>query len=155
MKRGDFLLFSDYPNLLALDLYLFPEYAGHAVELVSQSPKEELLKYRALVAVSGDGLLQEIVNGLFARTDLPSLPNIGVLPAGSGNAVSFSVQYLGFSRDCVYVTLQTPFYSFKSLSKAPLRASMKEPGSVHRQTTRLRTLPRITSHKYWNVEHLK
>uniref|UniRef100_A0A0X3Q020 Sphingosine kinase 1 n=2 Tax=Schistocephalus solidus TaxID=70667 RepID=A0A0X3Q020_SCHSO len=67
------------------------QYAGHAVELVSQSPKEELLKYRALVAVSGDGLLQEIVNGLFARTDLPSLPNIGVLPAGSGNAVSASV----------------------------------------------------------------
>ncbi|KAL7058883.1 hypothetical protein AAHC03_013191 [Spirometra sp. Aus1] len=67
------------------------QHTGHAVELVSQLPKEELLKYRTLVAVSGDGLVQEIANGLFARSDLPSLPNIAVLPAGSGNAVAASV----------------------------------------------------------------
>ncbi|VDN15131.1 unnamed protein product [Dibothriocephalus latus] len=67
------------------------EHTGHTRELVTQLSKEELLKYKALVTVSGDGLVQEIVNGLFSRTDLPYLPNIGVLPAGSGNAVSASV----------------------------------------------------------------
>ena len=44
-----------------------------------------------LVIVSGDGLIYEAINGLMARQDGPAailaLP-IGVIPAGSGNALA-------------------------------------------------------------------
>ncbi len=54
---------------------------------------EALRRYEALVYVSGDGLLHEIINGLYARRDVPDFPTIGVIPTGSGNAIASALCY--------------------------------------------------------------
>ncbi|CAL8073673.1 unnamed protein product [Calicophoron daubneyi] len=73
------------------------KYAGHAEQWVATCQYTDLLKYRALIAVSGDGLIYEIINGLAARNELESHPPIrlpiGTLPAGGGNAIAGSVCY--------------------------------------------------------------
>lgn len=37
----------------------------HIIEL----PKDELLEYRGIITISGDGLTHEIINGLLTRPD--------------------------------------------------------------------------------------
>ncbi|KAG8748700.1 sphinganine kinase lcb4 [Ceratobasidium sp. 414] len=65
------------------------ERAGHAVELAESFP----LGYDALLTVSGDGLIFEVMNGFRKRSDaaqafaLPICP----IPAGSGNALSINL----------------------------------------------------------------
>ena len=41
----------------------------HVHALIRHMEKEELIKYYAVVTVSGDGLAHEIVNGFYARPD--------------------------------------------------------------------------------------
>ena len=51
----------------------------------------DIMRYDCLVAVSGDGIISEMLNGFFYRPDWKTaiqLP-IGVVPAGSGNALSY------------------------------------------------------------------
>ncbi|KAI9479403.1 hypothetical protein LPJ78_004253 [Coemansia sp. RSA 989] len=60
---------------------------GSAVEFVKT---QDLTQYTAIVAVSGDGLLHEILNGLLSRPDwskLRSMP-LGVIPTGTGNGLA-------------------------------------------------------------------
>ncbi len=58
---------------------------GHATALVRDMPNFD---YDVVVAAGGDGTLNEIVNGLIARFDSPSLmPPVAVIPCGSGNAL--------------------------------------------------------------------
>jgi diacylglycerol kinase family enzyme len=47
------------------------------------------------ITVSGDGLLNEMLNGLMARQDWVDAVKIplGIIPAGSGNAVSTAMGY--------------------------------------------------------------
>jgi diacylglycerol kinase family enzyme len=71
---------------------------GHAVELAAQAVDDEL---DVVVALGGDGTVNEVVNGLLSRGPRPDLPALAVVPGGSANVFSRS---LGLSRDPVEAT---------------------------------------------------
>eukprot|EP00644_Phytophthora_capsici_P002960 jgi/Phyca11/102731/e_gw1.7.782.1 len=64
--------------------------AGHATELLAEVP---LNKFDCIVAVGGDGLLSEMLQGLMNRKDWQqaSLQPLGIIPGGSGNGLSASL----------------------------------------------------------------
>jgi sphingosine kinase len=66
------------------------EYGGHAEEIASQISLDD---YDAVVTVSGDGTVHELING-FAQHREPMkafrMP-IAPIPAGSGNAASLNL----------------------------------------------------------------
>ena len=66
-------------------------HAGHAKELAQSI---DYTKYTAIISVSGDGLVNEIVNGLMARADaadaVSALP-IAPAPGGTGNGLHKSI----------------------------------------------------------------
>ncbi|KAJ2611774.1 Sphingosine kinase 1 [Coemansia sp. RSA 1365] len=66
---------------------------NYAHELVKT---EDLSKYSAIVAVSGDGLLHEILNGLLLRPDWAKYRNVplGIIPTGSGNGLAKSLDII-------------------------------------------------------------
>ncbi|KAJ2656924.1 hypothetical protein IW148_005411 [Coemansia sp. RSA 1199] len=70
------------------------ESQGYAGDFVKT---EDLSQYTSIVSVSGDGLLHEVLNGLLARPDWPSLRNItlGVVPTGTGNGLAKTL-------DCIW-----------------------------------------------------
>ena len=70
----------------------------HATEVGAEL---EVSEYDAAVVVSGDGLLSEIYNGLRsnARPSARLLP-LGVIPAGSGNALAKSVSHAANEACC-------------------------------------------------------
>ena len=64
------------------------ERAGHASDIVSQELKPG--DYDGIVTVSGDGLIHEVVNGLYRRKDqlqMMSSMAIGFIPGGSANGL--------------------------------------------------------------------
>ncbi|MEQ2306103.1 hypothetical protein AMECASPLE_004599 [Ameca splendens] len=65
---------------------------NHARELVREA---DLSQWDALVIMSGDGLLHEVINGLLERPDWEDAicTPLGILPGGSGNALAASVHY--------------------------------------------------------------
>ncbi|XP_077475905.1 sphingosine kinase 1 isoform X1 [Stigmatopora argus] len=68
------------------------EHENHARELVK---KADLSQWDALVIMSGDGLLFEVINGLMDRDDWQEAIQtpLGILPGGSGNALAASVHH--------------------------------------------------------------
>ncbi|XP_076027162.1 sphingosine kinase 1-like [Genypterus blacodes] len=68
------------------------ERQNHARELVREA---DLSEWDALVIMSGDGLLFEVINGLLERSDWEEavLTPLGILPGGSGNALAASVHH--------------------------------------------------------------
>lgn len=64
--------------------------AAHATELLMDVP---LNQYDCIVAVGGDGLLSEILQGLMSRKDwqVAILQPLGIIPGGSGNGLSASL----------------------------------------------------------------
>ncbi|GBB99210.1 hypothetical protein RclHR1_03450005 [Rhizophagus clarus] len=63
------------------------EYSNHAKEIIKDL---DLKAYDAIVTVSGDGIIHEVVNGLLSRDDALEIDiPIGVIPSGSGNGLSF------------------------------------------------------------------
>jgi diacylglycerol kinase (ATP) len=68
------------------------EYPGHATELARLAVAEG---YKTIVALGGDGTINEVVNGLCM--DLGNDPNpadvvkLGIIPAGSGNDFAYAV----------------------------------------------------------------
>ncbi|KAG9350403.1 hypothetical protein JZ751_026763 [Albula glossodonta] len=70
---------------------------NHARELVREA---DLSQWDALVIMSGDGLLFEVVNGLMEREDWESAIQtpLGILPGGSGNALAASIHYYSGSQ---------------------------------------------------------
>ncbi|KAG4045184.1 hypothetical protein PC123_g19403 [Phytophthora cactorum] len=64
--------------------------AAHATEILADVP---LNKYDCIVAVGGDGLLSEMLQGLMDRKDWQQaiLQPLGVIPGGSGNGLSASL----------------------------------------------------------------
>ncbi|KAI3360024.1 hypothetical protein L3Q82_014360 [Scortum barcoo] len=68
------------------------EHQNHARELVK---KADLSQCDALVIMSGDGLLFEVINGLMEREDWQEAIQtpLGILPGGSGNALAASVHH--------------------------------------------------------------
>ncbi|XP_010872794.1 sphingosine kinase 1 [Esox lucius] len=68
------------------------EHQNHARDLVRET---DLSQWDALVILSGDGLLFEVVNGLLEREDWEEAIQtpLGILPGGSGNALAASVHH--------------------------------------------------------------
>ncbi|KAL1006047.1 hypothetical protein UPYG_G00067200 [Umbra pygmaea] len=68
------------------------ERPNHARELVREA---DLSQWDALVIISGDGLLFEVVNGLMEREDWERAIQtpLGILPGGSGNAMAASIHH--------------------------------------------------------------
>ncbi|KAK3839794.1 MAG: ATP-NAD kinase-like domain-containing protein [Linnemannia gamsii] len=68
----------------------YTEYGKHAIEIAN---KLDLNKVDSLVVVSGDGVLHEVINGLLSRPDWDQArkTSIGIIPAGSGNAIGTSI----------------------------------------------------------------
>lgn len=82
------------------------EYQGHAVEIAKEL---DIDAYDAIVTVSGDGVIHEVINGFCQRPDarmaLKKVP-LGVIPGGTGNALSICMlgEKLGF--DAVHTARQ-------------------------------------------------
>uniref|UniRef100_A0A3B4ZAM1 sphingosine kinase n=1 Tax=Stegastes partitus TaxID=144197 RepID=A0A3B4ZAM1_9TELE len=68
------------------------ERQNHAREMVKEA---DLSQWDALVIMSGDGLLYEVINGLLERSDWEEAIRtpLGILPGGSGNALAASVHH--------------------------------------------------------------
>lgn len=67
------------------------ERAGHAYDIVSEMRYGE---YNGIITVSGDGLIHEVVNGIYRRNDwiqIMSKTTLGFIPGGSANALVKSV----------------------------------------------------------------
>ncbi|XP_061446934.1 sphingosine kinase 2 isoform X2 [Rhineura floridana] len=68
------------------------ERQNHARELVQNI---NLAEWDGIVAISGDGLLYEVINGLMERPDWEEaikMP-LGILPCGSGNALAAAINF--------------------------------------------------------------
>jgi sphingosine kinase len=54
---------------------------------------EELIKYKAIMVIGGDGLLYETVNSIMTRQDWQQVIDIpvGVVPTGSGNGLAYTM----------------------------------------------------------------
>lgn len=69
-----------------LENIVFTEYAGHATELAKQYAK---MGFDAVVAVGGDGTVNEVATGLIGTSTA-----LGIIPTGSGNGLA---RHLGIS----------------------------------------------------------
>lgn len=73
-------------NLAKKHTIKFTEYAGHAVELAQQFSRD---KYDVIVAVGGDGTLNEVVNGMIHTS---SNAVLGHIPMGTANDFSKTIE---------------------------------------------------------------
>jgi diacylglycerol kinase family enzyme len=71
---------------------------GHAIELGAQAVEDE---YELVVALGGDGTVNEVVNGLMSHGPRPHLPAFAAVPGGSTNVFT---RALGYSPDPVEAT---------------------------------------------------
>ncbi|SHN32493.1 diacylglycerol/lipid kinase family protein [Cryptosporangium aurantiacum] len=71
---------------------------GHAIELGTRAAREH---YDVVVALGGDGTVNEVVNGLLVDGPRDDLPALGVVPGGSANVF---IRALGAPRDPVDAT---------------------------------------------------
>ncbi|KAI8093821.1 ATP-NAD kinase-like domain-containing protein [Halteromyces radiatus] len=66
----------------------YTEYQGHAITIAKEL---DITAYDAVVTVSGDGVIHEVINGFLQRSDarqaIRQCP-LGVIPGGTGNALS-------------------------------------------------------------------
>ncbi|KAG1928650.1 sphingosine kinase 1 [Pimephales promelas] len=78
---------ADIPHTLVIT-----ERPNHARDLARNA---DLTQWDALVILSGDGLLFEVVNGLMERQDWEKAIQtpLGILPGGSGNALAASIHH--------------------------------------------------------------
>ncbi|XP_051572474.1 sphingosine kinase 1-like [Myxocyprinus asiaticus] len=78
---------ADIPHTLVIT-----ERQNHARDIVRSA---DLTQWSAVVILSGDGLLFEVVNGLMDREDWEKAIQtpVGILPGGSGNALAASVHH--------------------------------------------------------------
>lgn len=73
---------------------------GHARELATEAAADEV---DVVVAVGGDGTVNEVVNGMLVNGPSPRLPMLAVVPGGSTNVFS---RALGRSQDPVEATAE-------------------------------------------------
>lgn len=67
---------------------IMTERAGHAYDMVKDDLR--IGDYNGIVTVSGDGLIHEVVNGLYRRNDwlqFMSTLSLGFIPGGSANGL--------------------------------------------------------------------
>ena len=90
------------------------QYRGHAFDMAKEAAQSMGNSYNAIVCVSGDGLIHEVINGISANDagdltkaaeQLRSLP-VAVIPAGSGNAMSCCLLGPKRGADPYWATLQ-------------------------------------------------
>jgi YegS/Rv2252/BmrU family lipid kinase len=81
---SDWPIISNQMNRNGIDFScVFTERKYHAVELAVKAINDG---YRKLVAIGGDGTINEIVNGLFIQQKVkPADVSLAVIPAGTGN----------------------------------------------------------------------
>ncbi|XP_032870213.1 LOW QUALITY PROTEIN: sphingosine kinase 2-like [Amblyraja radiata] len=85
-KSGHGVRWTNHSHTLSTD------HQNHAWQLVQEI---KLYECAGIVVVSGDGLLHEVINGLMSRADWKAamkLP-LGIIPAGSGNALAAAVNH--------------------------------------------------------------
>lgn len=86
-------------------------HVNHGKEIVLSMPLD---RYDAIVCVSGDGMMHEILNGLAQRSDATEAIKIPVapIPAGSGNAIAVNLfgneQCLDVTLACLNIIKGTP-----------------------------------------------
>ncbi len=73
---------------------------GHATELAREAVADG---FDAVVALGGDGTVNEVVNGLLSDGPRPGLPALGVVPGGSANVFA---RALGMTDDPVEATAE-------------------------------------------------
>ena len=80
----DWPIISNQMNKAGIDFScVFTEHKYHGVELTVKAVNDG---YRKIVAIGGDGTINEIVNGLFIQQKVkPSEISLAVIPAGTGN----------------------------------------------------------------------
>lgn len=89
-------------HALASDLKLevaATEHRGHARDLARQAADSS--EFELVVALGGDGTVNEVVNGLLHRGPSPDLPRLAVVPGGSTNVFA---RGLGLPNDAVEAT---------------------------------------------------
>ncbi|WP_406282940.1 diacylglycerol/lipid kinase family protein [Embleya sp. NBC_00896] len=64
------------------------EHRGHAAELARQATEDGL---DLVIALGGDGTINEVVNGLLVDGPAPSLPAVAVIPGGNTNVFARSL----------------------------------------------------------------
>ncbi len=80
----DWPVISNQMNHSGLDFTcVFTEHKYHAVELTVKAINDG---YRKIVAIGGDGTINEVVNGFFIQQQVPPADiSLAVIPAGTGN----------------------------------------------------------------------
>ncbi|GMR35986.1 hypothetical protein PMAYCL1PPCAC_06181, partial [Pristionchus mayeri] len=109
---------------------IITEGVDHAKRLVET--REDLANFNAILILSGDGLVFEVLNGLFNRRDhwelLHVLP-IGIIPSGSGNGLLSSV----FAAR--KYPLKNPSFTNKAIELATSATCLAQPVNlIHAQT---------------------
>ncbi len=87
---------------------LYTAFAGHAVELTVQSVKEGV---DVIVAVGGDGSVNEVVNGLKG-----SNVKLGIIPLGSGNGLARFLKIPLNFKDAIKVINNSNFIAVDTVS---------------------------------------
>ncbi len=71
-------------------IYCFTRYPGHATQLATDAVKNG---FELIVAVGGDGTVNEVARGLIGTTAI-----LGIIPAGSGNGLA---REMGIPMNCI------------------------------------------------------
>ncbi|XP_066992141.2 sphingosine kinase 1 [Anabrus simplex] len=77
---------------IAFDLFV-TKHANYARDFVRT---KDIFQWRGIVVVGGDGIVFEVLNGMFERTDWQRVMQelaVGVIPCGSGNGLAKSISY--------------------------------------------------------------
>lgn len=61
----------------------FSEFPGHAFQLGREAVRE---RFDSILCIGGDGTPFEVINGMFLQGRPDHLPDIGMIPAGTGNS---------------------------------------------------------------------
>eukprot|EP01025_Chloroclados_australasicus_P026558 TRINITY_DN2639_c0_g1_i1.p1 TRINITY_DN2639_c0_g1~~TRINITY_DN2639_c0_g1_i1.p1 ORF type:complete len:804 (+),score=56.36 TRINITY_DN2639_c0_g1_i1:361-2772(+) len=72
------------------------KYQNHALEVLAEMDSDELFEFDGVIGVGGDGLFQEILNGILSRKDsnrfiMEKRIRVGQIPAGSTDCLAYSV----------------------------------------------------------------
>ena len=96
---------SEFFEVCETDIRL-TEYQGHASEIISSINPAS---YDGIIAVSGDGIIHEIINTLCRSESLRLVP-VGMIPAGTGNAlgqvICAAIDEAVTPENCAYICIK-------------------------------------------------
>lgn len=104
---------------IPFDLHI-TKYANFARQFVRQN---DIFQWSGIVTVGGDGIIFEVINGLFERPDWSDAINrlaIGVVPGGSGNGLARSIAH----------SVQEPYLTGSSALPSALSLVRGQSGSL-------------------------